>query len=147
MIQKAIELIKHFEGFYAKPYLCPAGIPTIGYGSIRYENGVRVTLHDSPITKERAEQLMMYEINKSCIPAILRLCPPLIGHSNKLCAIISFTYNLGSGRLKASTLRRKINAQEWDAAELELLKWNKADGKVLKGLDLRRKAEASLFRS
>ena len=147
MIQNAIELIKRFEGFYAKPYLCPAGIPTIGYGSIRYENGKRVTLNDKPITKERALELLMYEVNRSCIPAVLRLCPVLIGHDNKFGAIVSFTYNLGSGRLQASTLRRKINAQEWDAAETELLKWNKAGGKVLKGLDLRRKAEAALFRS
>ena len=71
MIQKAIDLIKSFEGFYSKPYLCPAGIPTIGYGTIRYEDGRRVTLKDSPITKERAEQLLMYEVNKECIPAIL----------------------------------------------------------------------------
>ena len=113
----------------------------------RYEDGRRVTLNDSPITKERAEQLLMYEVNKECIPAILRLCPKLIGHQNKLCAVISFTYNLGSGRLKASTLRRKINAEDWDAAANELLKWNKANGKVLRGLDLRRKAEAALFRS
>ena len=147
MIQKAIDLIKSFEGFYSKPYLCPAGIPTIGYGSIRYEDGRRVTLQDPSITKERAEELLMYEVNKECIPAILRLCPTLIGHQNKFCAVISFTYNLGSGRLKASTLRRKINAEEWDAAADEFLKWNKGGGKVLRGLDLRRKAEAALFRS
>ena len=147
MIQKAIDLIKSFEGFYSKPYLCPAGIPTIGYGTTWYENGKKVTLHDMPISKERANDLLMYEINKACIPAILRLCPTLIGHQNKFCAIISFTYNLGSGRLKASTLRRRINAEDWDAAANELLKWNKAGGKVLRGLDLRRKAEAALFNS
>ena len=147
MIQKAIDLIKSFEGFYSKPYLCPAGIPTIGYGTIRYENGKKVTLHDMPISKDRAEELLMYEVNRECVPAVLRLCPSLIGHQNKFCAVISFTYNLGSGRLQASTLRRKINAEDWDAAADEFLKWNKGGGKVLKGLDLRRKAEAALFRS
>lgn len=147
MIQNAIELIKRFEGFSAKPYLCPAGIPTIGYGSIRYENGRRVTLNDMPISKERAEQLLMYEVNHSCVPAVLRLCPVLIGHKNKFGAVVSFTYNLGSGRLQSSTLRRKINAQEWDDAADEFLRWNKGGGRVLKGLDLRRKAEVALFRS
>lgn len=147
MIKNAIELIKHFEGFKPKPYLCPAGIPTIGYGSTRYENGVLVTLKDAPITKERAEQLMMHEVNRVCVPAILRLCPPLIKHENKLCAIISFTYNLGTGRLRASTLRRRINQELWNEAEKELLRWNKESGKVSNGLVRRREAEAALFRS
>ena len=141
----AIELIKSFEGFYSKPYLCPAGIPTIGYGTIRYENGTKVTLADAPITKERADQLLMYEVNRACIPAVLRYCPVLVGSQNRFNAVISFVYNLGSGRLKASTLRRKINAQEWDAAANEFLKWNKGDGRVLRGLDLRRRAEVALF--
>lgn len=141
----AVELIKSFEGFYSKPYLCPAGIPTIGYGTIRYENGVKVTLADAPITKERALELLMYEVNRACVPAVLRYCPVLVGHENKFNAVISFVYNLGSGRLKASTLRRKINAQEWDAAANEFLKWNKGDGRVLRGLDLRRRAEVALF--
>ena len=141
----AVELIKSFEGFYSKPYLCPAGIPTIGYGTIRYENGTKVTLADAPITKERAEELLMYEVNRACIPAILRYCPVLVGSENRFNAVISFVYNLGSGRLKASTLRRRINAQEWDLAANEFLKWNKGGGKVLKGLDLRRRAEVALF--
>ena len=141
----AVDLIKSFEGFYSKPYLCPAGIPTIGYGTIRYENGTKVTLADAPITKERADQLLMYEVNRACIPAVLRYCPVLVGYENRFNAVVSFVYNLGSGRLKASTLRRRINAQEWDLAANEFLKWNKGDGRVLKGLDLRRRAEVALF--
>lgn len=143
--QEAVDLIKGFEGFFSKPYLCPAGVPTIGYGSTFYEDGTKVKLTDPAITKERANALLAYEINKTCVPAVLRLCPVLIGHEKKFGAVVSFTYNLGTGRLQASTLRRKINAQDWDAAADEFLKWNKAGGRVLKGLDLRRRAEAALF--
>lgn len=63
----------------------------------------------------------------------------------KLNAIVDFCYNLGVGRLQTSTLRRKINEQDWAAAKDELKKWNKGGGKVLAGLDKRRKAECQLL--
>lgn len=145
--QQALDLIKRFEGLRLKPYLCSAGVPTIGYGSTYYEDGSKVTLKDSSITKDRADELMKFTINHQFIPAVLRLCPVLIAHENKLGAIVSFTYNLGVGRLQSSTLRRKINAEQWDDAGEQLLKWNLANGKVLKGLKLRREAEKALFLS
>ena len=143
--QESVDLIKHFEGLRLTPYLCSAGVPTIGYGSTFYEDGRKVSLQDPPITKERAEELLQFTLNRQFIPAALRQCPVLVAHEKKLGAIVSFVYNLGAGRLQSSTLRRKINAEEWDAASNELLKWNKGGGKVLKGLDLRRKAERALF--
>ena len=143
--QEAVDLIKSFEGLRLTPYLCSAGVPTIGYGSTFYEDGRKVTLQDPPITKERAEELLQFTLNRQFIPAALRLCPVLVAHEKKLGAIVSFVYNLGAGRLQSSTLRRKINAEEWDTASNEILKWNIGGGKVLKGLDLRRKAERALF--
>ena len=143
--QEAVDLIKHFEGLRLTPYLCSAGVPTIGYGSTFYEDGRKVSLQDPPITKEHAENLLQFTLDRIFIPAVLRSCPVLLPHEKKLGAITSFVYNLGAGRLQSSTLRRKINAEEWDAASNELLKWNKGGGKVLKGLDLRRKAERALF--
>lgn len=145
--QQALDLIKRFEGLRLKPYLCSAGVPTIGYGSTYYEDGSKVTLKDSSITKDRADELMKFTINHQFIPAVLRLCPVLIAHENKLGAIVSFTYNLGVGRLQSSTLRRKINAEQWDDAGEQLLRWNLANGKILKGLKLRREAEKALFLS
>lgn len=143
--QEAVDLIKTYEGYSPKPYLCPAGIPTIGYGSTFYANGVKVTLQDSPINQQIANDLLELTLNKIFIPGVLRYCPVLINYPNKLGAIVSFAYNLGIGRLQASTLRRKINQQDWDGAADELLKWNLVSGKVSKGLDARRKAETELF--
>ena len=143
--QRAVDLIKHFEGFRANPYLCSAGVPTIGYGSTFYSDGRKVTLQDQPITIPMAEGLLDLTLNKIFIPGVLRACPVLINHPDKLGAIVAFAYNLGVGRLQSSTLRRKINEQDWEAAANELLKWNMGGGKVLKGLDARRKAEKAMF--
>lgn len=143
--QEAVDLIKHFEGLRLTPYLCSAGVPTIGYGSTFYEDGRKVSLQDPPITKERAEELLKFTLDRIFIPSALRLCPVLIAEDNKLGAVVSFVYNLGAGRLQSSTLRRKINAELWEEAADQFLVWNKGGGKVLKGLDLRRKAERALF--
>jgi lysozyme len=87
----------------------------------------------------------MHELEHTYLPGVLRYCPTLATDNKKLNAIVDFCYNLGVGRLQTSTLRRKINEQDWDAAKLELMKWNKGGGKVLAGLDKRRKAEVALF--
>lgn len=142
----AAALCRRFEGLYLKPYMCPANVPTIGYGSTAYENGVRVTLADPAVTKERAEQLLQHDL-KTIYPHVVRLCPtlPALG-PGPVAAILDFTYNLGAGRLRASTLRKKIEAGDLDAARLELEKWVRGGGKVLPGLVKRRKAEALLLR-
>lgn len=143
--QRAVELIKQFEGFRSKPYLCSAGVPTIGYGSTFYEDGRKVTLQDAPITEQKAQELLELTLNKIFIPGVLRACPGLISYPNRFGAIVSFAYNLGIGRLQASTLRRKVNAQDWEGAADEILKWNLNLGKPSKGLILRRNAERELF--
>lgn len=142
----AAALCRRFEGLFLKPYLCPANVPTIGFGSTMYENGVKVTLSDPPITKERAEQLLLHELHY-IHPKVLRLCPTLseLG-PGPTAAILDFTFNLGLGRLQSSTLRKKINAGELEAAREELGKWVRGGGKILPGLVKRRDAEALLLR-
>ncbi|MDO8960084.1 MAG: lysozyme [Rhodocyclaceae bacterium] len=137
-------LARRFEGCYLKPYLCPAGVPTIGYGATYYEDGSRVTLFDLPITIERAESLLLWMIRTKYLPVVLRLCPG-IDNPMRLAAIIDFTFNLGAGSLQASTLRRRINAGQWGDVPDELRKWVKAGGRVLRGLVLRRESEAALI--
>jgi lysozyme len=137
----AKELCKHFEGFRSFPYLCPAGVPTIGYGSTYYMNGVKVTLKDSPITKQQAEEMLVHELAHTFLPAVLKLCPGLAEYPDRLNVIVDFTYNLGAGRLKSSTLRKCINAQDWGNVKEQLMLWTRGGGKVLPGLYLRRKAE------
>ena len=143
--QEAVDLIKRFEGFRSRPYLCSANVPTIGYGSTFYKDGTRVTLQDRATDETTANELLHHTLDTVFIPGVLRACPVLIAHENKLGAVTSFCYNLGVGRLQASTLRRKINAQEWDEAAYQLLLWVRAGGKVLRGLQLRREAERELF--
>lgn len=142
---EALSLIKYFEGFRSKPYLCSAGVPTIGYGSTFYKDGTKVTLNDRQIDIHLATELLDFTISTIFLPSTLKLCPVLVNHPNRLGAIISFTYNLGAGNLRNSTLRKRINGELWEEAANELLKWNLAGGKVNKGLTRRREAEKVLF--
>ena len=148
----AAELCRRFEGFSAKPYLCPAGVWTIGYGSTYYANGDKVTKDDPSIDREYAERLLMHELVHTYAPGAIRQCPILLTVAikdkdwGKLNAIVDFCYNLGVGRLQTSTLKRKINQQDWDGAVEQLKLWVRGGGKVLRGLVIRRAAEAALMR-
>lgn len=148
----AAELCRRFEGFSAKPYLCPAGVWTIGYGSTYYANGDKVTKDDPSIDREYAERLLMHELVHTYAPGAIRQCPILLTVAikdkdwGKLNAIVDFCYNLGVGRLQTSTLKRKINQQDWDGAIEQLKLWVRGGGKILRGLVIRRDAEAALMR-
>tara|TARA_R110002126_G_scaffold80483_1_gene199138 strand:+ start:578 stop:1024 length:447 start_codon:yes stop_codon:yes gene_type:complete len=141
----AAALCKQFEGFKAKPYLCPAGVPTIGYGSTYYANGRKVTLTDETIFEPDATALLLHELHHTYLPSVLRQCPILLTDERKCNAIVDFAYNLGTGRLQTSTLKRKINASDWVAAQEQLMLWTKGGGRVLPGLVKRRVAEVALL--
>lgn len=147
----ATELCRRFEGFRAKPYLCPAGVPTIGYGSTYYPAGRKVTMADDPLTEAQARAMLVHELLETYAPGVIRQCPILLALGTmtsdwrKLNAIVDFAYNLGVGRLQTSTLKRKINAQDWPGAREQLLLWVRGGGRVLPGLVARRKAEAALL--
>lgn len=144
-IKTARDLCVVFEGMYLKPYLCPANVPTIGVGSTFYESGVRVTLADPPITRERAMELLEHEL-QACLPRVQRLCPGLSDWGDKAVgAILDFAFNCGTGALQNSTLRRRINADDVAGAQSELMKWVRGGGRVLPGLVRRRAAEAALL--
>lgn len=147
-IGKALELgsalIKQFEGLVLKPYLCSAGVPTIGYGSTFYSDGRRVSLNDPPISKETAEYLLKFTINRTYLPAVVQLCPTL-ETEEQIAAILSWVYNLGVGALKSSTLRKRILQKDWDSVPTEILKWNRAAGKENRGLTRRRQSEVKVF--
>lgn len=142
--KSGIDLIKSFEGLVLKPYLCSAGVPTVGYGSTIYPNGVKVTLKDLPITEQIAEaylahDLIYFEKNVDAYTTDLV-------NQNQFNALVSFAYNCGVGNLKSSTLLKKVNVNPNDPTiSNEFLKWNKAAGKPLKGLTNRRIAEATLY--
>jgi len=133
-------LARRWEGFRPVPYLCPAGVPTIGYGFTHYADGTMVTLADPPMTRAQAQALLEHLVRTKYMRATMVLCPN-IDTPERLGAITDFAFNLGSGNLRASTLRRKILAGDWGAVPAELRKWVRGGGRVLKGLVLRREAE------
>lgn len=141
---KAAAIIRRFEGFRAHPYLCPAGVPTIGFGATHYLDGRRVLMTDPKISREAAERLLLGQIRKTYMPPVLRLCPN-ITDPGALAAITDFTFNLGVGALRSSTLRKRINADDWEAVPRELRKWVFAGGRKLRGLALRREAEIQMI--
>ena len=141
----AAALCKQFEGFRGKPYLCPAGVPTIGFGSTYYIDGRKVTLTDETISETIAETILLHELHHTYLPGVLRNCPVLLTDEKKCNAIVDFAYNLGTGRLQTSTLKRKINSGSWEEAKTQLLLWTKGGGRVLPGLVKRRTAECRLL--
>ena len=154
----ATVLCKRFEGLHRVgsdgliyPYVCPAGYPTQGYGTVWRPDGRKVTMEDSPITKETAEQWLKIELLNTYAPGVVRQCPGLLalaassGDWAKFNAIVDFAYNLGVGRLQTSTLRRKLNAQDWEGSKEQLRLWVRGGGRVLPGLVKRRDAECALL--
>jgi len=139
----AIKLIQDSEEFMSKPYLCPAGVPTIGYGSTIYENGTRVKLSDPEITEERAVEILFDQLKKYENAVNRYVHVPI--NQNQFDALVDFAYNAGAGNLQKSTLLRKINAGDYEGASKEFSKWVYGGGKKLNGLVKRRDAERRLF--
>jgi GH24 family phage-related lysozyme (muramidase) len=135
--QAGLELIKNFEGLKLEAYLCPAKVPTIGYGTT---TGVKM---GDRITAAQAEALLRKDVEK--FEAAVRKLVTVPLNDNQFSALVSFTYNLGAGALQKSTLLKLLNQGDYESASQEFLKWNKAGGKVLTGLVRRRQAEQALF--
>jgi lysozyme len=141
--QDGINLIKYFEGLRTKAYLDSVGIPTIGYGHIK---GVKLGMM---ITETKAEELLKKDLEYFENKVLDLVKVNLL--QNQFDALVSFTFNLGEGSLKKSTLLKKLNStvffrkEELESIANEFLKWNKAGGKVLTGLTKRRIAEKMMF--
>jgi len=137
-IRIAKMIAKPFEGLRLRVYLCPAGFWTIGYGS-------RCEKEHPPITKDQAEALLDRDM-MIALKGVLRHCPILLSESpERIGAIIDFVFNLGTGRLQTSTLRRRINQRDWPEVAYELKRWVRGGGRILPGLVARREAEARYF--
>jgi lysozyme len=147
---EAKALIKRAEGFHrrlpdgrAAPYLCPANIWTIGWGSTRDLQGAPITRDTPPVTVEEAELLFGRDL-RLFEEGVRRLVSvPLT--NNQFGALVSFAYNLGLGRLRSSTLLRRLNAGRYEDAANEFPKWVMAGGRRLPGLVIRREQERVLF--
>lgn len=134
---KGLELIKHFEGCELEAYKCPAGVWTIGYGHIK---GVQEGM---TITEMQAEEMLQSELIE--YEGYINDLVEVELNQNQFDAMVSWVYNLGGGNLRASTLLKVLNAGNYAGVPEQMLRWNKAGGKVLEGLTRRRQAEADLF--
>ena len=161
--QAGLELIKSFEGLpdgdpstvNLDPYLDPVGIWTIGWGhAIRVgndylrgpQNRARArALYPGGITIQQAEMILRGDLMDTCRDVEAAVTVPLT--DNQFAALVSFTFNLGVGNLRKSTLLRLVNAGDFAGASQEFKKWNRSGGRVLAGLTRRREAEATLFKT
>ena len=134
---KALDLIRQFEGLRLAAYKCPAGVPTIGYGTTR---GVKMGM---TVTKDEAEKLLQADVTPFS-DRINKLVKVKL-NQNQFDALVSFVYNVGSGAFADSTMLKLINQSLLDDAANQFIRWNKANGEVLTGLTRRRMTERDLF--
>ncbi len=139
-----LKLIKKFEGSSSSPYVCPAGVVTIGIGSTLYENGKKVKMSDPSISEKRMLEILKYQVKKIYGKAVKKYVEVELTQ-NQYDALVSFVYNVGAGAFKKSTLLRKLNKGDYLGASEEFKRWNRGGDKILKGLVKRRKAEEELF--
>lgn len=138
------KLIQDFEGLRLKPYLCSAGVPTIGFGNTKYLDGKKVTMSDPAITLSQAMDMFIKVADGFAAKVASLIKKPVT--QNQFNAVVSFAYNVGLGALEKSTLLKKLNANPNDPTIAnEFAKWNKAGGKVNNGLTKRRAKESQIY--
>ncbi len=169
-LSKAGAAVMHkYEGCKNRPYLCPAHIWTIGYGHVLYQDQIKLPMFrpegktKADISMIRSEYPLKPEDNRvwtkqeiddlfdgdvaSFERGVLRLVPGSVGSQGRFDALVSISFNFGLGNLQRSSIRMKANRSDWEGAADAFLLWNKGGGKVLAGLDRRRKDERALFLS
>jgi lysozyme len=152
--EAGLKLIKHYEGCKLRPYLCPANLWTIGYGALLYPDQVKLKLADRrnyPLqakdnrqwSQEEVDKLLKHDLVRFERGVTLYVTVPL--RPNEFSALVSFAYNLGNGVLQRSTVRSALLRGDKEAAMESLVKYCRAGGKILKGLQNRRLDERRLF--
>jgi len=134
-----LALIKRFEGCRLEAYKCSANVLTIGYG---HTGGVKET---DTITQDEADKLLQEDVEQFEKYVDDNVTVEL-GQS-QFDALVAWTFNLGVGNLRESTMLKKLNSEDYASVPSEMKRWNKAGGKTLDGLIRRRKAESLLFES
>lgn len=136
--KKGLEMIKEFESLRLKSYLDTGGVWTIGYGSTGADIGENLVWTEAQAEDRFCRDLSKFERGVSDLIKINI-------NENQFSALVSFAYNVGLSALQKSTLLKKLNSGDFDGAAKEFLRWNKDNGKVIKGLTRRREAEKTLF--
>ncbi|MCD0492354.1 lysozyme [Chromobacterium violaceum] len=135
-----ISLIKQFEGLRLAAYQDMVGVWTIGYGHTGPDVKSGMT-----IAQQQADQLLAADLEKFETGIGQLVAVPL--NANQFAALVSFSYNLGLGNLRSSTLLRLLNQGDYAGAAAQFPRWNRAGGQVVAGLTRRRLAEQALFNS
>ena len=152
---KALKMIAHHEGVRTKPYRCPARLWTVGVGHVIDPNHARVPFEERnnlaipegwnrTFTLEEVNAILAKDLERF-ERGVLKYCPTAGSRQAWLDSLVSFSFNVGLGTLQRSTLRQRHNRGDYAGAADELLKYCKAGGKVLKGLENRRKDERALY--
>jgi lysozyme len=152
----AIDMLKHHEGVKNKPYRCPAKLWTIGVGHVMYPEQAKLPMDkrdnvvlrpedDRTYTQEEVDGILRHDLDRF-ERGVERFCPSNLSQG-EFDALVSFSFNLGLGTLQRSTLRQKLLRGDKEGAAEEFLKYCLAGGKILKGLQNRRKDERALFLS
>ena len=141
--QNGLNLIKRFEGCHLEPYRDPIGPWTVGWGHLIGDGKTLPIEWFRRLTQDEADRLLEKDLERF-ERGVLRLCPNYLTQ-HRFDALISFSFNLGLGNLQNSTLRQKHNRNDVSGAAKEFLRWNKAGGKVFRGLTLRRQDESDLY--
>ena len=136
---EGLSLIKKFEGCKLEAYKCSAGVWTIGYG---HTTGVK---EGDVCTQEEAEKLLRGDIFK--FEEYVQDSVKVDLDQSQFDALVAWTFNLGPGNLRSSTMLKKLNNGVYESVPFEMRRWNKAGGKTLDGLIRRRQAESLLFES
>ena len=163
--KKGEDLMHFFEGYRTRPYRCSAAIWTVGWGHAMYSDqlnlpNVRKEGYQGLIRSEyqlkeednrvwsKDELVDLFKVDINTFErGVFRLSPNLINHQSKFDSVVSFAYNAGLGNYQRSTIRMKVNREDWDGAAEAFMSWTKAGGKEVAGLVKRRKAEVALFLS
>jgi lysozyme len=141
--ENGVALVKHFEGFQATAYLCPANVPTIGYGHTK--SVMRSDVGKETITEAEAAKMLVDDLAEFAQQVEAAVTVPL--NQDQFDALCSFAYNLGVQALRSSTLLSRLNAGAYDSVPDQLMRWTHGGGQVLQGLVRRRTAEAKLWNS
>ena len=142
--EKGIALIKHHEGVRNRPYRCPANLWTVGVGHLIGDGKSLPESWNKTFTKEEIDGLLKRDLNRFEL-GVCKMLPNLSLRQHEFDALVSFSFNVGLGTLQRSTLRQKILRGDKSGAAEEILKYNKAGGKIVKGLVNRRNDEYQIF--
>ncbi len=142
--ERGIKLIKHHEGVRNRPYRCPAGLWTVGVGHLIGDGKSLPKSWDRLFTKEEIDGILKRDLRRFEL-GVHKMLPNMFLRQHEFDALVSFCFNLGLGCFQRSTIRQALLRGDKKAAMESLMKYCRAGGKILRGLQIRRMDEKALF--